>query len=655
MSPTHYRRSPGLDGLRGLFMGGFMAFHFGATFLAGGWIAINHFFVLSGFLITRLLVEEHERHGAISFRGFYLRRARRILPALFALLSVILLWAIFFAEGTDKRRFGGDILATLGFVMNWRLISQSDDYFGDQLNASPLRHAWTLSIEEQFYALAPLVVLLLMRYVRTRRSRALVLLLAGVVATVWTAKVTLDNPTSFARLYYGTDTRVTSLLIGAALGCLLGWSRRHGLPRRNYALYNRLSWLGLIGTVGFMWGISPQTDWMYTKGGMLLGALSAAAVIGGIAHEPRTLLARALSWKPLRRFGQISYSMYLWHWPVRVLLGEDSIARNTVVTGFCGFWLSVALAWVSTKYLEEPVMRHGVRGILPRLRRRWVGLVAPLTAIVVGTAAFLLPQATANELGASGARAMAIAPGQPAYTPGEPAAIGVFGDSVPWYLVKRYQPKTFPGVTPVNLAHEGCNLLELRMKTVFGPQDQAQFCGSQRADWPQWLADSHAKVFLVFGDSRLGVPHYLPDGTLIQLGEPRFEQAVMAKLDDNWRRAKQAGAEQVQVVTVPCRKFGYAADDNARATNQRIARDMPNMVKAFEDPSQINAIFRRWVERTPGAKLVDLHGALCGRGFQPTINGVTLYNDGLHFSPEVTPSIWAWLLGQVSQRWAERS
>lgn len=654
---TNYKRSPGLDGLRGLFMGAFMAFHFGATFLAGGWIAINHFFVLSGFLITRLLVEEHERYGDISFKAFYKRRAERLLPGLFAMLTVVTLWAMFFAQDTDKRRFGGDVLASLGFFMNWRLIAQSDDYFGGQLNASPLRHAWTLSIEEQFYVTVPLVVLVLMRVLHKRLLRVSVLVGAGVLASVWTAKVALDNPTNFARLYYGTDTRVTSLLIGAALGVALGWSRRSGLVRPNYPLYNTLAWVGIAGSAVLMAGIAPQTPWMYTKGGMFFGALAAAAMIGGISQAPSSPVARVLSWKPLRRFGQMSYAMYLWHWPVRIWLGEDSLFGNAWVTGVVGFALSTLLGWISTKYLEEPVLRYGVRGLFPRLRRRWVAVVAPLTAIVVASSAFLLPAKPANELGAVevDGKPAALVPNQVQYEPGQPAKFGVFGDSVPWYLVRQYPQKAFPGATPVNLSHEGCNFLELRMKTVFGPQDQTEFCGDQRTNWNRWLKESGAPVFVLFGDSRLGIPHYLPDGRLITLGEPLFEQTVLEKMDETWRKAKAAGAQQIQVVTVPCRKFGYAADPSAEAENARVKRDMPEFVRAFENPAQINAILKKWVERTPEAKLVDLDGVLCGEhGFQEKWNGIRIYNDGLHFSPQITPTIWGWLNGQISRNWKQR-
>ncbi|GAB3584103.1 acyltransferase family protein [Calidifontibacter terrae] len=657
MPKTHYRRSPGLDGLRGLFMAGFMAFHFGASFLAGGWIAINHFFVLSGFLITRLLVEEYEERGTVSFAGFYLRRARRILPGLLAMLSVVTVWAIFFAADTDKRRFGGDVLATLGFFMNWRLISQSDDYFGNQLHASPLRHAWTLSIEEQFYVLVPLAVILLMRYVRGRRLRTGIPVVLAVAATVWTSHIAYSDPSAFARLYYGTDTRVTSLLLGSALGFALGWSRRSGLVRGDARLFAGLGWLTLALSAYLMIAFDPYTPWMYTKGGQFLGAVAAVGVIASIVLAPQGGVARMLSWKPLRRFGQLSYSMYLWHWPLRVWMGEDSLFGSALITGLVEFGLAVGLAYVSDRFLEQPILRHGVRGVLRRARRGWPYVAVPVAAIVLVTSIGLLPAPSPDQVGAveTNGRPAALVPKQPGYLAGQPTKVAVYGDSVPWYLVKRFPAKAFPGVTPVNLAHEGCNFLELRMKTVFGPQDQSQFCGTQRKDWPTWLKTSGAPVFLIFGDSRLGVPHYLPNGQLIQLGQPLFEQTVMNKMDEVWKRAQASGAKQIQVVTVPCRKFGYAADENAQAQNAKIAREMPGMVTAFEDPSQINAIYRKWVARTPGAKLVDLDGAICTHGYTAKINGVTVFNDGLHFSPQITPSIWSWMLGQVSRNWAARS
>lgn len=220
MSRSGRGYSPALDGLRGVFILLFIGYHFGLTELEGMWVTINLFFVLSGFLIVRLLTAEQSRYGSIDVWDFYKRRIRRLVPALLAMLLFVMAWGALAAPEGVRRKLGGDVLATLGYVMNWRLIEQGDQYFGTAGGASPLRHAWTLAIEEQFYLVAPLVLIALYVLFRNRRISIAVLLVGAVASAVWTAYLGFHDQSDYPRLYYGTDTRAQALFIGAAIGVL---------------------------------------------------------------------------------------------------------------------------------------------------------------------------------------------------------------------------------------------------------------------------------------------------------------------------------------------------------------------------------------------------------------------------------------------------
>lgn len=645
-SRSHYGHSPALDGLRGVFMAAFMAFHFGATFLSGMWIAINLFFVLSGFLITRLLIEERETRASIDVWGFYKRRGRRILPGLFAMLTVVTVYVCAWAPEELRARWGGDILATLGFVMNWRLIAQSDEYFGDHLIAPPLRHAWTLGIEEQYYLVIPFLVMGLVLLVRNRAARVLALVALAGLTTIWTAALAARESTGFARLYYGTDTRIASLLIGTALGIALGWTAREGIPRLPLRWVTVLGWVGLVSNVALFLLIDPFTDWMYTRGGMFFGAVGSALLILSLADPRRSAIKQLFKPRIAQWFGRLSYSLYLWHWPVHLLLGPDGLAGSIVLTGVVGFAISTLLAYLSDRFLEQPVLRGGIKALLPRLRVPMAAVFAPIVAFVMVCATVLLPTSAAPTGSQTTVMPAAITRTQPEYS-GTPAAFAMLGDSVPWYLTERFPRKLFPQAKPVNLASEGCDLLDRPLLSVDGIKDQHGACKQNMNTWGARLRESGAASLVVWGSPLLASAHQMPDGSKGLLGNPAYEQLILQTYDRIWQTARANGARTVDVVNVPCRRFGAAPDSQEY---QKLQREQPGYVEEFNDPVRLNGLLARWVSSTPGARLIDLHSAICPEGRRDSINGITVFNDGLHFSPEFTPTLWRWLLGQLSAR-----
>ncbi|HVM63545.1 MAG TPA: acyltransferase, partial [Acidimicrobiales bacterium] len=280
-----------------------LCFHFGVPGAAGGYLGVDVFFVLSGFLITGLLLAEHQRTGGIGLRRFWERRARRLLPGLLTMLLAVAVWSAA-VHGASVR---ADALATLGYVANWRFVLAHQGYFARFGPPSPLLHTWSLAIEEQFYLLWPLAVVPVAARWGARGVRNLAV--GGAVASAATCVALAVAGAGTVRLYYGTDARAQALLIGAAAAAAMAL-RRPGSRRTPR--------LALAGACALAWSFHALngTGALLYRGGFTAVALAAAAVVAGVVARPRAAVARALSVPPLRRVGYISYELYLWHWPV---------------------------------------------------------------------------------------------------------------------------------------------------------------------------------------------------------------------------------------------------------------------------------------------------------------------------------------------------
>jgi peptidoglycan/LPS O-acetylase OafA/YrhL len=379
---------PALDGLRAVSILGVLFNHGGFGWSAGGFISVNVFFVLSGFLITMLLMTEWARLGTIRLLAFWARRARRLLPALFVLLGAIGLYALYFAPAGSQSSLFGDGLSTLFYFNNWHQVLTGQSYFVQVSAASPLLHTWSLAIEEQFYLVWPLVVLGVLKLWRSPKI-LLGLTVLGVLASA-TAMALLFNPGADpSRLYYGTDTRAQDILVGAMAGILLMGKRPATRPgsRAGY------SWLVIGAALVFAWEwsrINDSPSFPY-RGGFLVADVMVGLVILGVTKAPLGIPSRVLSFKPLTFIGRISYGLYLWHWPVFLVLDH----QRTGLDGYGLFGLRVAvtfaIALVSWHLVEMPIRQMASGGW-----RSWawvpVGVVAvvgilTVTTTVVGSAA----------------------------------------------------------------------------------------------------------------------------------------------------------------------------------------------------------------------------------------------------------------------------
>jgi peptidoglycan/LPS O-acetylase OafA/YrhL/lysophospholipase L1-like esterase len=355
---------PGLDGLRALAVLAVIAYHLGLGWAPGGLLGVGVFFTLSGYLITDLLLGQHEITGRLQLADFWLRRARRLLPALFVMLAVVAAW-VTLLDRDQLPVIRGAVASSAAYVGNWWLIAQHSSYFAQFAPPMPLGHLWSLAVEEQFYLIWPWMLWLGLRWARgRRRSRtrlaAATLLLAAVSAL---AMALLYRPGyDPTRIYDGTDTRAFAVLIGAALAFV--WPSRH----LGSDVTETARWiLDIIGITGLaiiavlIWRTSEYSPFLY-RGGMVLLSVGTALTVGAAA-SPASRLGVLLGIRPLRWIGVRSYGIYLWHYPIIVLTtpanGRDGLARGALQVA-----AALGVAALSWRFVEEPV-RHGAIG-------RWV-------------------------------------------------------------------------------------------------------------------------------------------------------------------------------------------------------------------------------------------------------------------------------------------
>jgi peptidoglycan/LPS O-acetylase OafA/YrhL len=359
------RRAAGLDGLRALAVLAVMAFHENFSAAPGGFLGVDVFFVLSGYLITDLLAAQFGRDGRLDMRGFYARRARRLLPALAVMLLTVTA-AVSVLEPDQASKLRSALLGAVSYTSNWLQALGHQSYFDKFGPLPPLTHLWSLAVEEQFYLLWPLILLLVLVRVRRREMRAAIAW-AGAAASALLMLLLYTPGSDPSLVYYGTDTHASGLLIGAALALTWPLARITALADR--AVQQRLDVIGAAGllvlalSVIFLGGADPI---MYPLG-LVLAALAAGGVV--LAAASPGVLGRLLGRPPLRWLGVRSYGIYLWHWPVIAIAGTlASRHPDTAPIRLLETALPIALAAASWRWIEKPILRGGLRGAV----RSWL-------------------------------------------------------------------------------------------------------------------------------------------------------------------------------------------------------------------------------------------------------------------------------------------
>jgi len=353
---------PALDGVRAIAVSAVLLYHGNLGWFSGGFLGVDVFFVLSGYLITSVLLDARRANGGpLGLPRFYLHRARRLLPALFLMLAGTVAYTVIFLPH-EAAKLRGDLFAALGYVQNWYLILHQQSYFAAAGRPPMLQHLWSLAIEEQFYLVWPLLLGLLLKYWRPTRLKLALGILAAAAASSLLMAVLYRSGADPSRVYYGADTHSSGLLIGAALAILAPPWRLRGKTGRMAPI--ALEVAGVVGLFAIVWSfvsITEFDDALY-RGGYFLFSFVAALVIVVAVHPAARLSHGILASPPMIWIGKRSYGIYLWHWPVYLVTRPG---QDIPLTGIPLFVLRVAItlgiAAFSYRFVEMPI-RNGALG-----------------------------------------------------------------------------------------------------------------------------------------------------------------------------------------------------------------------------------------------------------------------------------------------------
>ena len=646
---------PGLDGLRGVAVAAVVVYHFEPSWLPGGFIGVDVFFVLSGFLISSLLLRERMATGTVDAPRFFVRRMRRLMPALLVLLTALAVYAAAWADAVELSRLRRHGFGTVTYVSNWIFIADGTTYTDIVVGASPLRHVWSLAIEEQLYIVLVLGVIGTAAVGSAGGLRTRFGVIAGLLAVVsaaWMAWLSIDGA-STERTYFGTDTRAHAMLVGAVIGAVL-----LGCPTGDRTWVRFGGWAGLavlavVARIG-----SEDARWLH-QGGFLLVALAAGSVVIACASNP--WMRTVFSVRPLLVVGMLSYGLYLWHWPVLVVFDRQRTGLDGFALTLLRLAISVAAAAASYALVERPI-RAGALG------RRWGrGAVVPAAlsialVVAVFARATVIPSRFAVTLEADApelalvtstllektelAAGDAVVSGDGAAAPTtttvpDPVRVAVLGDSVLHTIIggevsavglqfTQWAPDqtTFDPqqVEVTSIAKPACSFLpgEIAFLQPNGSYSHAsleRFCDGWRAELGGALNSVDVLAVHLTNDLE---DRWMDDG-LFEFGTPAYFELLGSFLDDLRLETSAADVAMLLVASAPRSEPSWNDDLGQREAT-------------------VAAFYEQWASTRPDVLTVDLGALVCPGGSCPDeVDGVEWRWDGRHYTRSGAMTVASWL------------
>ena len=663
---------PDIEGLRAVAVGGVLLYHAGVPSFSGGYVGVDVFFVISGFLITGLLLHELSTTGDVRLGRFFARRVKRLLPLALLVLVVVAVLAAWLSDPVARPSVGGDVAASGVYVMNWRLALESVDYSAAGLDASPLQHYWTLGVEEQFYLVWPALMLAAAlgwrrRGGRLRPALAVVFAVVGVASFVYADRLTAQAADV---AYFSTFARGWELALGALLALVLSRpSRQPALPRVVRLLAGAG---GLVAIVASMAAYDDTT--LFPGPTALLPTLGVAAVILAGSGDTGSLVQRLLSWRPMRHVGRVSYAWYLWHWPLLVFAGTVWGPLST----------TQGLLVVAASYVPTVLSHHWVEQPLHHSRARWtrpvaavpLGLAASVIAVAVGVALSATTPTVplASDSQAQGARVLPQAkvpqPSAPALRPEPKDALDDLADVHERCLILHNdteipddcvvgKPSSSATVVLFGDSHalqyagglrrvardQGWRLVLLG-KSSCPPADVTTFDRTLRREYDEcdrWRQEALRRIAqerpdLLVTASNTGY-EVVRDGT--RLSRERSADA----LAQGYRRllSQVRNVERVAVLTDHPHMGDAAA---CVAENQK---DLDTCARPRSEVTKSPALARRVARQVDNARLLDAMPQFCSDDVCPAVIGnVVVYRPGNHLTSTYIQTMVPWLRRELS-------
>lgn len=634
---------PALDGVRAIAVLFVLLYHGGVRSLPGGFLGVDVFFVLSGFLITSLLLVEWSTTDRIDVAAFWFRRARRLLPALVLVLIVVAVYAAWMAPDVTRDRLRGDMLSTLFYAANWRFVVNGVSYFEQYATPTPLLHTWSLAIEEQFYLVWPIVVILLARYLAKGSKERAPLILAGACGGAALVSAGLmfaiyQPGLDPSRVYYGTDTRAQALLVGAAAAGLAihrGWW--HDRTSAGARLAAALSLIGLVGVglLGFFG--SDSAPWMY-RGGFLVAALISAALVAAVAHPSTNPVITLLAIAPLRWIGLASYGIYLWHWVIFVILTPERTGTEGHALLSIRVAITLLVATISYLFVEKPIRQwRPRRGESPWNRRVLTTLTGAialcLTATILSTGARAThTEITSDQLGTAATDKAA----EQEFPSGPPLEVFLQGDSVAYGLHSEFRPPEASGITVSGVTPLGCN--QFPGGIVVGGQANPSLssCTTWPEEWRRLLADEKPDIAVMMPGNGELFDHADSNGKNYSFGTAEYREALLTWMETTTTDLG-AVAQSVAITTIPC----YNKPDTGLDSTPKVVNDASRQ-------AWLNGVINDFARTHTEIHLLDLRAAVCPGGeYAEVVDGVKLRKDGVHWTEPGARRVWAWLAKQL--------